>query len=345
MFFADNNIYYTSPDFKCTVISKEKIAVRGFFPALLTTGVILENGGTDAPNAVSTCVASGVLSPRRASAIAAGCNFFGALISGLFFPSVARTVEALGGLSASPDPLSALTGAMLAVLLWTGAAWLLSIPTSESHGLLAALAGASLWGAGFGQLSLKAWAAVFAGMVGSVAGGWLCGAAAKALLFRRAPKEKLIGRAQIAAAALAAALHGAQDGQKFMCILALSQSFASGNPAQTELSPQTVIWCAFVLAAGTALCGRKMLGIASSLGIETRTEGLAADIGGAAVLLFATALGLPVSTTHVKTASAAGAGSGEKGTLARLAAAWLLTFPVCGLLGYVLVPLVKALLL
>ncbi len=318
--------------------------MRGFFPALLTTGVILENGGTDAPNSVSTCVASGVLSPRRASALAAGCNFFGALVSGLFFPAVARTVEELGGLSASPDPLSALTGAMLAVLLWTGAAWLLSVPTSESHGLLAALAGASLWGGGFDRLSLKAWAAVLAGTAGSVAGGWLCGAAAKNLLFRRAPKEKFLGRAQIAAAALSAALHGAQDGQKFMCILALSQGFAAGNPSKAELSPQTVLWCAFVLAAGTALCGRKMLGIASSLGIETRTEGLAADAGGAAVLIFATAFGLPVSTTHVKTASAAGAGSGGQGTFARLAAAWLLTFPVCGLLGYALVPLAKALL-
>lgn len=203
--------------------------MRGFVPALLTTGVILENGGTDAPNSVSTCVASGVLSPRRASALAAGCNFFGALVSGLFFPAVARTVEELGG-------------------------------------------------------------------------------------------------------------------QKFMCILALSQSFAAGNPSKAELSPQTVLWCAFVLAAGTALCGRKMLGIASSLGIETRTEGLAADAGGAAVLIFATAFGLPVSTTHVKTASAAGAGSGGQGTFARLAAAWLLTFPVCGLLGYALVPLAKALL-
>ncbi|MBE6937333.1 MAG: inorganic phosphate transporter [Ruminococcaceae bacterium] len=306
--------------------------MNNILPAILTTGVIIENGGTDAPNSVSACVASGVLSPRRASLFAALCNFAGAVVSGLFFPAVARTLSELSGLPAGEENLPALTGAMLAVLLWTGAAWLFSVPTSESHGLMAALGGAAMYfghGGGFGR-----WAAMIATAGISVGAGWLGGRLAERLFRRKTLSEKALGRAQLAFAGASAVLHGAQDGQKFMCIFAL----CSGG----RLSWQAVLWCGGVLALGTALCGKRMLSLAGSLGVSSRAEGLAADAGGTAVLLGATVLGIPVSTTHVKTAAQAGAGQGgRKNALFSLVLAWILTFPVCALLGYFLVPVAE----
>lgn len=299
-------------------------------PVLLTTGVILENGGTDAPNSVSACVASGVLTPKRASLLAAVCNFVGAAVSGFFFPGVARTLSELSGLPSGEKGVPALTAAMLAVLLWTGLTWALSVPTSESHALMAAMGGASMAG-GF-----ERWGAMLAAAAGSAAAGWLFGRLSAGLLRRFHPSEKGLGGAQLVLAALGAALHGAQDGQKFMCILALS-----GEGGIGELSPETVLWCAGAMALGTALCGKRMLALAGSLGVDGRLSGLAADVGGAAVLFSATALGIPVSTTHVKTASAAGTGlrdSAQKKTFLRLILAWGLTFPACAFLGRLLVP-------
>lgn len=298
-------------------------------PVLLTTGVILENGGTDAPNSVSACVASGVLTPKRAALLAAVCNFAGAAVSGFFFPGVARTLSELCGLPSGERGVSALTAAMLAVLLWTGLAWALSVPTSESHALMAAMGGASMAG-GF-----ERWGAMLAAAAGSAAAGWLFGRLASVLLKRFPMSEKRLGGAQLVLAALGAALHGAQDGQKFMCILALIRG---GDPVP---SPGTVLWCAGAMALGTALCGKRMLALAGSLGVDGRLSGLAADLGGAAVLFSATALGIPVSTTHVKTASAAGTGlrdRAQKKTFLRLILAWGLTFPACAFLGRLLVP-------
>ena len=313
-----------------SVFLKGGISVQYYLPAALTTGVILENGGTDAPNSVSSCVASGVLTPGKAVILAAVCNFFGALVSGLFFPKVAQTVSELSGLSQSAAPISALTAAMLSVLIWTGAAWFFSVPTSESHALLAALGGAA--GATGGDIGLGAWGAMIAVAAISVAAGWLGGAAAEKLLSHNIISEKHFGKMQIILAALSSLLHGAQDGQKFMCVL----TFCLFSSPAEKLPIPVVLWCAAALGIGTALCGRKMLGLAQNLGIDDRRSGLASDIGGSAVLLLSTFLGLPVSTTHVKTASAAGAGKNgrnKRGTVLRLCSAWALTFPVCAFLA------------
>ncbi|MBR4942069.1 MAG: inorganic phosphate transporter [Clostridia bacterium] len=300
-------------------------------PAILTTGVIIENGGTDAPNSVSAAVASGALSPRKATALAAVCNFIGAVFSGLLFPRVAGTVGELSGLSGAENKTAALTAAMFAVLIWTGAAWLLSVPTSESHGLMAAMGGAAA--ACGGEAGFSAWAAMIGAAVGSAAGGWLFGKLAHWLIGKTRIGEKKMKSAQIWLAGASSVLHGAQDGQKFMCVLTM----AAAAPGNGEIPWTVVLWCGGVLALGTALCGKRLLGLAGSLGVENSRQGLGAEIGGSAVLLLATLAGVPVSTTHVKTASAAGAGKSgqsQKRTFLGLAAAWALTFPVCAGLGW-----------
>ena len=108
--------------------------------ALLTLGVLLVNGWTDAPNAIAGAVVTGALSFRRAVLLAAVCNFLGVLCVTSAYPSVAETVYSIASFGGGPEAASlALCAAMGAVVLWAAAAWRWGIPTSESHALVAAL--------------------------------------------------------------------------------------------------------------------------------------------------------------------------------------------------------------
>ena len=120
------------------------MTVTVFLIQLLVLAVIFVNGWTDAPNAIATAVGSGSLTFRQGVWLAAGCNFLGAAMACLLFPAVAATVEDLivfpGGDEAA---LTALCAALLSILVWAVLAWRFGLPTSESHALMAGLAGAA----------------------------------------------------------------------------------------------------------------------------------------------------------------------------------------------------------
>ena len=302
---------------------------------VLTLGVILVNGWTDAPNAIATAVAGGVLPFSAAAALAAVCNLLGAVLSAALFPAVTRSVLAL--LHAGGDQRAALCGlcaALAAILIWSTAAWLLGIPTSESHGLLAGLAGAALALEGNG-LPWAAWGRVLLALPLSVMLGFL---PARWLARRpeRARPLRFYRRAQCLGAAAMALLHGAQDGQKFLGVLLLGTSLAAGQASPPDRAP---LWlsalCAGAMALGTALGGRRIIDTVGRDMVELDPRrGLAADLAAGGALLLCTLLGLPVSTTHTKTAAILGAGRYPDWSVARsIALAWVLTFPICGLLG------------
>ena len=133
-------------------------------------------------------------------------------------------------------------------------------------------------------------------------------------------------------------LHGAQDGQKCLGILLLGLSLTAGGPAGGSFTAPAglSLLCAGVMAAGTALGGRKIIDtVGREMVCLAPRQGLAADLGGGACLLLCTLLGLPVSTTHVKTAAILGAGrGGDPKPVLAMVLAWLLTFPGCALLGF-----------
>ena len=107
---------------------------------LLTTGVILVNGWTDAPNAIATCVSTRAMRPQAAILMAAALNFCGVLVMTLVNAKVAATISNMVNFSAHPDyALVALCAALFAIVLWAVAAWWFGIPTSESHALIAGL--------------------------------------------------------------------------------------------------------------------------------------------------------------------------------------------------------------
>ena len=140
---------------------------------LLVLAVVLVNGWTDAPNAIATVVSTGVLSFRRAVALAAACNLLGVLVMTAINATVAETVYSIADFG--PDraaALSALCAALCAIVLWAVLAWRFGVPTSESHALVAGLTGAALaLPGGLDNIRAGAWGRVLLGLVLSVALG------------------------------------------------------------------------------------------------------------------------------------------------------------------------------
>lgn len=305
---------------------------------LLVLAVAAVNGWTDAPNAIATAVCTGALSFRRAVCLAALCNLLGLMWVTAVNTAVAETLFSIAGFGTDTQAArSALCAGLCAVALWSTAAWRFGIPTSESHGLAAAVTGAALALPG-GMVHAGPWLKILVGLVLSVGLGWFLGRLWALLLDLLRPSPTLCRRGQVGGAAAMAFLHGAQDGQKCLGILLLGLSLSAGGSADFTVSTGLSLLCAGVMAAGTALGGRKIIDtVGREMVCLAPRQGLAADLGGGACLLLCTLLGLPVSTTHAKTAAILGAGSRANRRVAgQIVLTWLFTFPGCGLLGFFL---------
>ena len=311
--------------------------VTAFFVRLLVLAVVFVNGWTDAPNAIAAVVGSGALTFHRAAALAAVCSFAGTALTCLFFPAVSATIGDLVLFSGGDWAVhTALCAAMLAILLWAVVAWRFGLPTSESHALMAGLAGSALaLGGQNAHLSFDAWAKVAAGLLISLIAGALCGRWAH--LWLRDRQCNAAAWQRFAAGGMAF-LHGAQDGQKFMALLLLADELGGVSPTP---SVPLVLLCATVMTVGTGLGGRP---IVEKVGYEltplTPKSGLASDLGAGVCLLVCSALGLPVSTTHTKVAAICGVGfAGQRGGVSlrpvlEICGAWALTFPACAALSW-----------
>lgn len=322
------------------------------FCVLASVGaVVFINGWTDAPTAIATCVCSGAMSERRAAVLAAFCNLVGIALSFLISPAVAATVEDLVSLPGQEGSggLSVLLCAMLATGLWAVTAWFFGLPTSESHGLLAGLSGAAVAYGGVTSLNGGAWLRVLWGLILSVLGGIVIGGISWGVIGARhregTEAERSMKRCLTVGAAVMALMHGAQDGQKFVGIWLLALTpFGDTTPAVTVTA---VIACALLMGTGTLLGGGRIIRTLGERLMKTGyREGFSADVGAALCLLVLTLLGMPVSTTHTKTAALMGVGAAKgRGrldvvTALKLLGAWLLTFPACFGMGYFLMTVI-----
>ncbi len=303
--------------------------------------VAVVNGWTDAPNAITSVVCSGALRYRSAVGLAVVFNLIGAAAAGLLLPGVTQTMGEIADFG-TDNPYLAMIGvscALLTVALWGTAAWVLGIPTSESHALIAAVAGVSAAIGGF-DLRSAAWLRVGVGLVLSIALGWLGGRWFWRLLAGAAGR---LGKGQsrglqIAAAGGMALLHGAQDGQKFAAMLLAAGAAKGGSPFGA------VLLCSAAIALGTSIGGRRIIERVGQQMVQLdAVSGICSDMGAAVSLLVSTLLGLPVSTSHVKVSAVAGVGGAQgKGRLnlrsfGGIVAAWLLTFPACFAAAYLAV--------
>lgn len=327
---------------------------------LLTLGVILVNGWTDAPNAIATCVVTRCMPAGAAIFMAAVFNFLGVFLMSLVNATVAETITKMVDFgSDSHEAIVALSAALFAIVVWATLAWVFGIPTSESHALIAGLTGGAIaLHGGFAGVNGGEWVKVFYGLIISVVLGfglgWLVCRGVVAIFrhFHRKTTEPFFRGAQIFGAAAMAFMHGAQDGQKFMGVIILSLFLVNNQDPQTmgSIDTSSLLWlmllCSIVMGLGTLIGGKKII---KSVGMDMvkleKYQGFSADLAASVALLFSSVFGIPVSTTHAKTTSIMGVGAVKRlsainfSVVKEMALTWILTFPGCGLIGFLMTKL------
>ncbi len=340
-----------------TIVFTEFLKQLTSNPALLITvvlvlGVILVNGWTDAPNAIATCVSTRSISPRNAIIMAAVFNFLGVLVMTMFSKAVAQTIYKMVDFGDDPKlALIALCAALFAIVVWATAAWAFGIPTSESHALIAGISGAAIALQGGQGINGQEWIKVIYGLfLSSILGFGFGYIVIKIINFickdlDKRKTNKFFEKSQVVGGAAMAFMHGAQDGQKFMGVFMLGVFLAKGQGNITEFNIPywLMILCSVVMALGTSIGGYKIIKTVGMGMVKLgKPQGFAADAAGAICLLIASAFGIPVSTTHTKTTAIMGVGAAKRmssvnwGVVKEMVFAWILTFPGCGLLGFIM---------
>jgi inorganic phosphate transporter, PiT family len=311
---------------------------------ILVLGAEFANGLTDAPNAIATVVSTRVLTPRQAVGMAAVLNIVGATVTGT---AVAATIGK-GIVDPSVIGLHTVTAAGITIMVWTTLAWRLGLPTSKTHEMVAGLAGAGFATAGASALLWSGWEKVILGLGLAILIGFILGVILMSLIYRifqRVSRRTIgttFGRLQILSSAFMAFSHGSNDGQKFMGMFALSL-FLGGVIPVFKVDLWVILLCGIVMGLGTILGGWRII---KTMGFHlTRLEpvnGFAAETSAGVAITICTALGIPLSTTHTINAAIMGVGSTKRfsavrwGVSRRIVATWLLTFPACGIMGYLI---------
>ncbi|NLJ30717.1 MAG: inorganic phosphate transporter [Clostridiales bacterium] len=319
---------------------------------LLVCASIFVNGWTDAPNAIATVVSTRVLSPRAAVIMATCFNLVGIMCFG---SAVASTIANLVDVGTGTSPLVAICAAQLSIVIWSVSAWKFGIPTSESHALIAGLMGAGIAYNGLSAFKLVEFEKVLWGIgISTVVGFAASYLVTKlvGLLFRRAKRAKanrFFSLGQVASAAMMATSHGAQDGQKFMGVFVLVLLLAKNEPVPQSVNIPfwIMLLCSLVMAIGTSIGGYRII---KTMGIDMvkleKYQGFSAEVVASLCMLITTVKsGIPLSTTNTKGTAMMGAGAARRfsdvnwGIAQEMVMAWVLTFPACMLLGFLMTKL------
>ncbi len=344
---------------------------------VLATGFGVVNGFNDAANAIAASVGSRALSPRSALMIAVVANLIGA-VSGL---EVARTIGK-GILVPEAISYLTVIAALGSVIVWASIATWMGLPVSITHGFVAAIAAAgfavasSLVDSRGNPLGLEWHQAVQWGRVARVASsvaiapmlGFVGGFALMVALFwvfrRNAPSamRSVFSRLQWLTTAFLAYSHGKNDGQMPIGVIAMGlvayyariDDAARSGAVWNDIAIGGGFWWVIILAAasisfGTAAGGWRVI---RTMGVKMTAldamHGFAAQASAATVIETASFIGIPVSTTHCATSAVLGVGATRRlsavrwGVAGNIVTAWVLTFPICGALGYVFARLLTA---
>jgi PiT family inorganic phosphate transporter len=309
----------------------------------------LSNGWNDAANAIATVVCTRVLTPLTALLLGAGLNFVGALFSDKVAKTIGRDI-------ADPVFLGQATflAAVLTATIWiTWCTWK-GLPISCSHSLMGALMGAVVVTAGWENVKTKTlWTMVYGVFTGPIVGFFLAMVLLSlvAHLFRRARPSTVngvFGKLQIVSAGAMAFAHGTGDAQKAMGIIA--GTLVAGTTREFEVPFWVRLSCALLMGVGTAVGGWSVIKtLGTRLSHLRPWQGFAAEAASAATILSNTLVGVPLSTTHSITGAILGVGAAQGVRTVRwsvgrkIVYAWLLTFPVCIVLGGIVAKGLRAL--
>lgn len=310
---------------------------------ILGVGFAVVNGFNDSANAIATVVGTRVLSPIKALAMAAVLNFVGAA-TGL---AVAHTIGK-GIVAADFLDYGVILSALSAVIIWGTAATRLGLPVSISHSFIAGLVGAGIAAAGSASIVWNTFYQVLSSVAIApalgFAGGLFVMVALMWILRRTAPLriEGTFSKLQILSAAFMAYSHGKNDGQMPIGIMAMALMIHTGA-AEFDIPFWIVGLSAVSISLGTAFGGWRVI---RTVGVRITAlrpvQGFAAETAAAGVVEAASALGIPVSTTHCISSSIMGVGATRRlsavrwGVARSIVLAWVLTFPICGGIGWLL---------
>jgi PiT family inorganic phosphate transporter len=310
---------------------------------MLAIGFDFMNGFHDAANAIATVVSTGVLKPQQAIVFAA---FFNVLAVAIFHLNVAATIGKGIVLPGVVDE-HVVFGALIGAIAWNIVTWWYGIPSSSSHALIGGIVGAVIAKSGAGSLIASGiWTTVLF-IVLSPLLGFLLGSLLMVLvanLCRRSSPlrvDNLFRRLQLISAGLYSLGHGGNDAQKTIGIIWMLLIATGYSNASAQMPPYWVIWCCYIaIGIGTMFGGWR---IVKTMGQKiTKLKpvgGFCAEAGGAITLFLATALGVPVSTTHTITGAIVGVGSVQRASAVRwgvagtIVWAWIFTIPASALIA------------
>jgi PiT family inorganic phosphate transporter len=317
----------------------------------LALGFGLVNGFNDAANAVAAAVGSRSISPRNAIILAACMNFAGAATG----TAVAQTI---GKGILVPEAISYLTviAGLAAIVIWGSIATYLGLPVSLTHGFVAGLASAGVAVAGtqaviWGVMQRILISVASAPLLG-FAGGfglmilicWVC------QRYRPNRMRIIFSRLQWLTTGFLAYSHGKNDGQMPIGIITMALVINTGQSGLWDNIPLWVIAIsASSISVGTAIGGWRVI---RTVGVRVTAlnpaRGFVSSLAAASVIEGASELGIPVSTTHCSSAAIMGAGASRRlsavrwGTAKSIVLAWILTFPICGGIGYLIAYLLNS---
>ena len=316
-----------------------------FLVVVLLIGLALAfdyiNGFHDAANSIATVVSTRVLSPGQAVVWAAFFNFVAAFGFGT---AVAKTVGA-GMIDLSAVSFAVIGAGILGATLWDLLTWYYGLPTSSSHALFGGYAGAAIAKAGFAAIIPSGWTKtlvfiVVAPLIGLIVGLTLM--TAMLWLCRRTPPVKVdhwFRRLQLVSAAAFSLMHGANDAQKTMGIIA-GVLFTAGYLTEFTIPFWVVLAAHAAIGLGTLSGGWRIIHTMGSKITKLQpVGGFAAETGAATAIFLATMLGVGISTTHTITGAIVGVGATRRlsavrwGVAGRIVWAWILTIPASALIG------------
>jgi len=288
-----------------------------------------------------------VLRPGTALLMATVLNIAGAF-SGL---AVAKTIGK-GFVKPEVIGLPTIAGAMVGIVVWSTLAWWRGLPTSESHGLVAGLAGAAFAAAGTPALVWEGWEKVLVGLLFSTflgfGGGLVIMLAIYRIFYRAKPRtvREVFGKLQVLSSAFMAYGHGNNDGQKFIGVFALTLVLG-GFQKEFFVPNWVIIVCAITMGLGTAVGGWRII---RTMGLRlTKLEpvqGFCAETSAALTIQLASLFGIPLSTTHTINTAIMGVGATRRLSVVRwgvgreIVTAWILTFPASALIAWTVTKIV-----
>ncbi len=300
------------------------------------------NGFHDTANAIATCVSTRALSIRSAIIMAAFLNFAGAMVS----TKVASTIGK-GIVDANHVTQLVVLAGIMGAILWNLITWYYGLPSSSSHAIIGGIMGAVIAHSGPSTLHWKGLQKIVMALILSPILGVIIGFIFMIIIMKLfhdsnpGPLNKNFRKLQVASAAFMAFSHGTADAQKSMGVITMAL-LSYGLIPSFEVPTWVKISCAIAMGLGTAAGGWRIIKTVGKDFVKLQpVHGFCVETAAAGVILGASSLGMPVSTTHVITSTILGVGISKRLTAVnwnvakRILWAWLLTIPAAALVAFI----------